>query len=77
MITLPDLRREIHVAPSYVHLGGLVEPDMKLVQEARRRLGIAKTAIEAGKSLHALWERHDPAWPQGVAISDVHHLNLL
>ena len=36
-IHLTDLQKAIQIAPAYVHLGGLVDPDMKLVQEARRR----------------------------------------
>ncbi|CAE7037280.1 unnamed protein product [Symbiodinium sp. CCMP2592] len=50
-LTLPELQKEVQVAPSYVHLGGVIEPEMKLVQEARRRLGMAKSAFDSGKSL--------------------------
>ncbi|CAE7717929.1 unnamed protein product [Symbiodinium sp. CCMP2592] len=50
-IPLPELGLEVQVAPSYVHLGGLVEPEMRMMAEARRRLGIAQAAFDAGKAL--------------------------
>ncbi|CAE7389529.1 unnamed protein product [Symbiodinium sp. CCMP2592] len=51
VLRLPELGLEVQVAPSYVHLGGLVEPEVKMVAEARRRLGMAKTAFDAGRNL--------------------------
>ena len=35
----------------YVHLGGLVDPDLRLQAEARRRVAIAASAYDSGKSL--------------------------
>eukprot|EP00439_Symbiodinium_sp_Y106_P039935 s2048_g4.t2 len=39
------------VAADYVHLGGVIDPEVKLTQEVRRRLGQAKAAYDSGKKL--------------------------
>ncbi|CAE7681671.1 unnamed protein product, partial [Symbiodinium necroappetens] len=48
---LADLDLRVNVMSQYVHLGGLVDTDMRLCGEARRRLGMAQAAFDAGKSL--------------------------
>ena len=48
---LVDLDLRVNVMSQYVHLGGLVDTDMRLSGEARRRLGMAQSAFDAGKSL--------------------------
>ncbi|CAE7763408.1 unnamed protein product [Symbiodinium sp. CCMP2456] len=50
-VYLRDLDLNVPVAAQYVHLGGLVEPALKLQAEARRRLAIAKSALSAGSKL--------------------------
>ena len=50
-IHLRDLELRINVASQYVHLGGLVDPEMRLLGEARRRICMAKSAFDAGKAL--------------------------
>ena len=51
VLKLRDLDLQVTIASNYVHLGGLIEVDMRLVQEARRRLSMAKAAYDSGKSL--------------------------
>ena len=50
-LQLVDLQEEVHVVPQYVHLGGVVEPQMHMKAEQRRRLAMAGAALEAGKKL--------------------------
>ncbi|CAE6930495.1 unnamed protein product, partial [Symbiodinium sp. CCMP2456] len=50
-LTLSDLDLKVTIAGHYIHLGGLVNPDMRLQQEARRRLSMAKAAFDSGKAL--------------------------
>ncbi|CAE7022108.1 unnamed protein product [Symbiodinium sp. CCMP2456] len=50
-LTLSDLDLKVTIAGHYIHLGGLVNPDMRMQQEARRRLSMAKAAFDSGKAL--------------------------
>ena len=50
-LQLLDLQEEVQVVPQYVHLGGVVEPQMHMKAEQRRRLAMAGAALEAGKKL--------------------------
>ncbi|OLP79036.1 hypothetical protein AK812_SmicGene40723 [Symbiodinium microadriaticum] len=50
-IHLRDLDLKIQVAGQYVHLGGLVDADLKMMGEARRRLSMAKASFDSGKAL--------------------------
>ncbi|CAE7947475.1 unnamed protein product, partial [Symbiodinium sp. KB8] len=50
-IRLQDLQLEVTVASQYVHLGGLIDVEMKMQTEARRRLSMAKAAFDAGKAM--------------------------
>ncbi|CAE7879862.1 unnamed protein product [Symbiodinium microadriaticum] len=51
VMALQDLQLEVTVASQYVHLGGLIDVEMKLQAEARRRLSMAKAAFDSGKAL--------------------------
>ncbi|CAE7398742.1 unnamed protein product, partial [Symbiodinium sp. CCMP2456] len=48
---LRDLDLKVTIASQYVHLGGIVNTEMKLQQEARRRLSMAKAAFDSGRAL--------------------------
>ena len=48
---LRDLDLKIQVTGQYVHLGGLVDTELKLMGEARRRLSMAKASFDSGKAL--------------------------
>ena len=50
-VHVKDLDMKVQVAAQYVHLDGLVDPDLRLQAEARRRAAIAATAYDSGKKL--------------------------
>ncbi|CAE7236609.1 unnamed protein product [Symbiodinium sp. CCMP2592] len=50
-VPLENLGLNVQVAGQYVHLGGLVDPEMKMTMEARRRLGIARASFDTGRDL--------------------------
>ena len=50
-IHLAELDLHLPVAPDYVHLGGVIDPEVKLVQEVRRRMGQARAAYDSGRKL--------------------------
>ena len=50
-VHLKDLDLRVQVAPQYVHLGGLVDPEMHMKQEARRRVAMATSAYKSGSKL--------------------------
>ena len=50
-IWLPELQQAVHVEPSYVHLGGLLDMQANFLGEKRRRLALASSSYEAGKRL--------------------------
>ena len=50
-LILPDIEQELHVAPQYTHLGGVLDHKLTWQPEARKRLALANGAYDNGKTL--------------------------
>ena len=76
VLKLRDLQLEVTVASQYVHLGGLIDVDMKLQMEARRRLSMAKAAFDSGK-VPSLHQCDDPPQRPCGSLQHFHHFYFL